>query len=154
MRPLAAADIISFYASTRDLLTLTGDGRYEHFDTREIRSGQVTAYNTVTTDEGEVRVLLERAALPDADWHPGPLARHDQLDTATAARVAETVMRDGVIAPLVQQADEEGAGDTERACVVAEIVAYCGGDETAAGRHLGISPDAVHELLTKNASTA
>ncbi|MEU9218956.1 hypothetical protein AB0D47_20670 [Streptomyces sp. NPDC048376] len=154
MRPLAAADIISFYASTRDLLTLTSDGRYEHFDKREVRSGQAAVYHTVTTDEGEVRILLERTTFPDADWHPGPLARHDQLDTATAARVAETVMRDGVIAPLVQQAAEDEAGEWERACVAAEIVAYCGGDEAEAGRHLGISPDAVRDLLTKNASTA
>ncbi|MFH8531467.1 hypothetical protein ACH4GE_23990 [Streptomyces tendae] len=154
MRPLAAADIISFYASTRDLLVLTSDGQYEHFDIREIRSGQVALYSTVTTDEGEVRILLERTTFPDADWHPGPLARYDQLDAAPARRVAKVIMRDGVVAPLVQQATEEGVDEWERACAVAEIVAYCGGDRVEAARHLGTSPDVVHELLEKKAATA
>jgi hypothetical protein len=166
MRKLTAADIIDFYNSRDDLLVLDAAGEYTHLDYTDIDTttyddGRVNAYDFCTTTDGdEVQILLERAAITDGDWFPDALDAGGNLTEAVAAEMADIITTEGIVPARARKAqaaekqrqdaaDAADAAAIKRAQAVAEVVAYLGGNQSAAARALGIDQSTVNRLMKK-----
>lgn len=166
MRPIAGTDIIDFYNTRYDLLVLTADGEFDHIDHDAVTSssyddGRAAAYDYVTTEDGEVQVLLERSTVEEGDWFPDALNEDGDLIPAVADEMAHIINQDGILPSRALGAiqagkdwkrDEEAAQQSaaRRAAAVAEVVAYSGGNQSAAARTLGIDQSTVNKLVAKH----
>lgn len=160
MRPITGTDILDFYASRTNLLVLTADGAFDHID------GEGTAYTFITSDDDtEVQVLLERSTITDGDWFEDALDDDGNLNPDVADEMAAIINADGILPSRVLKAVDAGKawekadqaardGALKRAAAVAEVVAYCGGNQTAAGRHLGLDQSTVNKLVKKHQQQA
>lgn len=166
MRKLTATDIIDFHDSRDDLLVLDAAGEYTHLDYTDINTttyddGRVNTYDFCTTTDGsEVQILLERATITDGDWFPSALDADGNLTPDVAAEMADIITNDGIIPPRALKAqdaekkrqaaaDAADAAAIKRAQAVAEVVAYLGGNQSAAARVLGIDQSTVNRLMKK-----
>lgn len=166
MRPITGTDIVDFYNARYDLLVLTADGEFDHIDLDAVTSssyddGRATAYDYVTTEDGEVQVLLERSTVEAGDWFPDALTDEGDLIPAVADEMAGIINQDGILPSRALQAvqagadwekDEEAAQQSagRRAAAVAEVVAYSGGNQSAAARTLGLDQSTVNKLVAKH----
>ncbi|MFH9692621.1 hypothetical protein [Streptomyces globisporus] len=166
MRPIAGTDIIDFYNTRYDLLVLTGNGEFDHIDFDAVTSssyddGRATAYDYVTTEDGEVQVLLERSTVEEGDWFPDALTDEGGLIPSAADEMAAIINQDGILPSRARKAIHAGeawkAADeaahqaaSDRAAAVVEVVAYCGGNQSKAGRLLGLDQSTVNKLVAKH----
>ncbi|MGW4041034.1 hypothetical protein ACWEIM_32960 [Streptomyces sp. NPDC004778] len=166
MRPIAGTDIIDFYNTRYDLLVLTPKGEFDHIDFDAVTSssyedGRATAYDYVTTEDGEVQVLLERSTVESGDWFPDALTEAGDLVPAVADEMASIINHDGILPSRALRAvkagedwkrDDEAARQSavRRAAAVAEVVAYSGGNQSAAARALGLDQSTVNKLVAKH----
>lgn len=166
MRPITGTDIIDFHNTRYGLLVLTTDGEFDHIDLDTVTSssyndGRATAYDFVTTDNGEVQVLLERSTVEAGDWFPDALTDEGDLIPAVADEMAGIINQDGILPSRARKAikagadwkkDEETAQQSaaRRAAAVAEVVAYCGGNQSQAGRVLELDQSTVNKLVAKH----
>lgn len=160
MRPITGTDIIDFHNTRYDLLVLTANGDFDYID------GQGGAYEFITTDDGdEVQVLLERSTIEDGEWFSDALDDEGDLIPAVADEMADIINQDGILpsrAAKAVQAGEDWKRDDEaaqksaafRAAAVAEVVAYCGGNQSEAGRVLGLDQSTVNKLVAKHRRAA
>ena len=155
MRPITGA----FYNTRYDLLVLTADGEFDHID------GEGSAYEFITIDDTEVQVLLERSTVEDGDWFPDALTDEGDLIPAMADEMASIINHDGILpsrALKAVQAGEDWKRDEDvaqrsaarRAAAVAEVVAYSGGNQSAAARTLGLDQSTVNKLVAKHRRAA
>lgn len=164
MRLLTGADIIDFHNSRGELLVITASGEFTTINYSDT-GDQADAYATVTTDEGEVQVLLERSTLNDGDWFPGALDEHDDLIPSAADEMAAIINGDAGLHTRIQvnevreatAAWEASAQETnrladERARRVADFVKHCGGNQSQAARMLGLDQSTVNKLVRKVAA--
>ncbi|MER6602536.1 hypothetical protein [Streptomyces parvus] len=166
MRPITGSDIIDFYNTRYDLLVLTANGEFDHIDFDAVASssyddGRATAYDFVTTEDGEVQVLLERSTVEDGDWFPDALTDEGDLTPTAADEMADIINQDGILPSRTLKAIDAGkawkAADEAaqqaaagRAAAVVEVVAYCGGNQSKAGRLLGLDQSTVNKLVAKH----
>ncbi|WP_031030032.1 MULTISPECIES: hypothetical protein [unclassified Streptomyces] len=166
MRPITGTDIIDFYNTRYDLLVLTPNGEFDHIDRDSVTSsnyddGRVTAYDFVTTEGGEVQVLLERGTVEEGDWFPDALTDEGDLIPSVADEMADIINQDGILPSRARKAIHAGkawkAADEAaqqaaagRAAAVVEVVAYCGGNQSKAGRLLGLDQSTVNKLVAKH----
>ncbi|MBT2511518.1 hypothetical protein J7I98_38150 [Streptomyces sp. ISL-98] len=167
MRAITGTDIIDFYNSRYDLLVLTADGEFDYqdhsgIDTSSYDDGRATAYDFVTTDDGsQVQVLLERATVVDGEWFPDAL-EDGALIPAVADEMAAIITNDGILPSRARKAIDASAAwrkaveeadslAMQRALAVAEVVAYAGGNQSEAGRRLGLDQSTVNKLVKKAA---
>lgn len=162
MRPITGADIINFYNSRDGLLALNSKGEFVHLEAHEITEGYASAYAFVVTDEGEeVQILTSRSTISDGDWYPDPLDDNGALIPAVAQEMADIINSDGILPSRALKAiragedwkkDEEVAQQSaaRRAAAVSEVVAYCGGNQSAAARTLGLDQSTVNKLVAKH----
>lgn len=155
MRPIAGTDILDFYASRYDLLVLTAASEFEHID------GDGTAYEYIETAEsGQVRVLLERRTITDGDWFADALNDDGHLVQSVANEMAEVINADGIIDVAISQAQQASAAWEQanaqadqaaaaRSHAVATVVKFTGGNQSAAGRLLGLDQSTVNKLVKK-----
>ncbi|WP_399559220.1 hypothetical protein OH809_45460 (plasmid) [Streptomyces sp. NBC_00873] len=160
MRPITGTDIIDFYNTCYDLLVLTANGEFDHID------GKGSAYEFVTIDDGdEVQVLLERSTVEDGDWFPDALTEDGDLIPSVAQEMADIINQDGILPSRAlkaihvgehwKKADEAAKRlAAKRAAAVAEVVAYCGGNQSKAGRVLGLDQSTVNKLVAKHRRVA
>ncbi|WP_331756324.1 hypothetical protein OHA04_45455 (plasmid) [Streptomyces sp. NBC_01590] len=159
MRPITGTDIIDFYNTCYDLLVLTADGKFDHID------GQGSAYEFIATDNGEVQVLLGRSTVKAGDWFPDALTDDGDLLPAVAEDMAAVINDDGILPSRALKATHAGKEwkkadeaakrlAAQRAAAVAEVVAYCGGNQSKAGRVLGLDQSTVNKLVTKHRRVA
>ncbi|MCX4902322.1 hypothetical protein [Streptomyces sp. NBC_00892] len=171
MRPIIGTDVIAFYDSRCDLLVLTAAGEYNHVDRDAVTSssrsdGGATAYDYVTIgdDDSEVQVLLSRDSLIDGDWFPDALTDDGRLVPAVADEMAGIINQDGILPSRALKAVAAGEAWAEaerhatdlaarRAAAVAEVVAYCGNNQSKAGRLLGLDQSTVNKLMAKHRRT-
>lgn len=163
MRAITGTDITDFYTSRNDLLALTADGEYVHLDRDDVE-GETTTYAYATTIDGdEVQILLDRATIEEGDWFPDVLDDDGavNLTAGIADEMAQIILNDGILPSRVGKAIQaeadrkaaQQAADDEalrRADAVAEVVAYCGGNQSEAGRLLGVDQSAVNRLVAKS----
>ncbi|MEU1088915.1 hypothetical protein ABZ401_19130 [Streptomyces sp. NPDC005892] len=170
MRPITGTDVTDFYSSRYDLLVLTAAGEFDHIDYTDVTSssyddGRATAYDYVTTEEGEAQVLLERSTIEEGEWFPNALNDNGDLDPAAANDMAAIINNDGILPSLASKAiqagedwkkDDKAAQESavRRAAAVTEIVAFCGGNQSQAGRVLGLDQSTVNKLVTKHRRAA
>ncbi|MEU3656460.1 hypothetical protein AB0E67_27365 [Streptomyces sp. NPDC032161] len=155
MRPITGTDIINFYNGRNDLLVLTADGDFNYID------GQGSAYEFLTTDDDdEVQILLERSTVEDGEWFPDALNNDGDLIPAVADEMADIINSDGILPSRALKAIHAGEdwkkadkaaqeSAARRAAAVAEVVAYCGGNQSKAGRVLGLDQSTVNKLVKK-----
>lgn len=166
MRPITGTDIIAFYNSGYDLLVRTADGALTYLDRGDIVStsrgdNRITAYDYVTTEDGaEVQVLLEVDAITDGDWFPDALDDDGNLIPSVADEMADIINSDGILPGVLLAArfareDQERAeaaareAAQRRARAVAEVVEFCGGNQSEAARLLGLDQSTVNKLVKK-----
>lgn len=170
MRPITGTDIIDFYAGRNDLLVLTGKGEFTHIDYSDVEYSplygtRADAYMYVATEDGEVLVLLERSTIDEGEWFPDALNEDGDLDPAMADEMADIINRDGILPSRARKAihvgehwkkTDEAAKHlaAKRAAAVAEVVAYCGGNQSKAGRVLGLDQSTVNKLVAKHRRSA
>lgn len=171
MRPITGTDIIDFHNTRYDLLVLTTDGEFDHIDLDAVTSsshddGRATAYDYVTTDNGEVQVLLERTTVEAGEWFPDALTDGGNLIPSCADEMAQIINEDGILPSRALKAVDAGKAwaaaektahelAAKRAAAVAEVVAYCSGNQTKAGLVLGLDQSTVNKLVKKaRAATA
>ncbi|MES9804909.1 hypothetical protein [Streptomyces cinereoruber] len=161
MRLLTGADIVEFYNSRADTLAFNGN-EYLHLDAVGL-SGTIEAYNTAATEDGdEVQILLTASTIKDGDWFPDALNDDGDLDTSVADEMAAIINTDAGLTGLLQireiretttaweKADQEANRlAAERAQRVAAFVQHCGGNQSAAARHLGLDQSTVNKLVRK-----
>ncbi|MFF2731827.1 hypothetical protein ACFVS9_28450 [Streptomyces sp. NPDC058008] len=165
MRPITGTDIIDFYASRDGLLALNSAGDFVHMEGHQIIEGNAHANSFVITEsEEEVQILLGRSAITDGDWFPDALDDDGKLIPAVADEMANIINQDGILPSRALKAikaiedwkkDEETAQQsaTRRAAAVAEVVAYSGGNQSAAARTLGLDQSTVNKLVAKHRRT-
>ncbi|WP_432051279.1 hypothetical protein [Streptomyces xiamenensis] len=167
MRPITAQDIVEFYGSHRDLLVLTTDGEYEHIDNSDVEEAPYLGERAGRprdlvdrVDGTEVQVLLTREDVEDEDWFEGAIDEDGNLDPEIAAQMAELIMSEDLIPPrtlgAIHAAEEwekaQANADVvalKRARLVAELVDLLGGNQSEAGRHLGLNQSVVNRLVRK-----
>lgn len=164
MRSLTGTDITDFHTARYDLLVLTSAGEFAYLDRDAIaesdyEDNRAVAYSYCRTVEGdEVQVLLERDGV--IDWFPDALDDDGNLIPEAAADMAEIITADGILpgrASKARKASEvwqQKAQDADRAALdraraVAEVVAFMGGNQSAAGRYLGLDQAVVNRLVKK-----
>ncbi|MFG3136080.1 hypothetical protein ACGFZA_07640 [Streptomyces sp. NPDC048211] len=165
MRPLTGTDVIDFYNS-RDggILSLSADGEFVSINGAWITEGTPSAYAYVTTDEGEFQTLLVASTITDGDWYPDALDDDGNLIPGVADEMADMINQDGILPSRARKAiqagedwkrDEETAqrSAARRAAAVAEVVAYSGGNQSAAARTLGLDQSTVNKLVAKHRRT-
>jgi hypothetical protein len=167
MRPITGTDIIDFHNGRYDLLVLTADGEFTHIDAGDVAASsyddnRATAYDFVTLDDDtEVLVLLERSTIEDGDWFPDALDDDGDLIPSVADEMADIINQDGILRSRAlkaihvgehwKKADEAAKRlAAKRAAAVAEVVAYCGGNQSKAGRVLGLDQSTVNKLVAKH----
>ncbi|MFF2864555.1 hypothetical protein ACFVSX_32325 [Streptomyces rubiginosohelvolus] len=167
MRPITGTDIIDFYNTRYDLLALTATGEFDHIDLDTVASSsyddsRATAYDYVTTEDGnEVQVLLQRETVEAGDWFPDALTDEGDLIPTAADEMADIINQDGILPSRTLKAIDAGkawkAADEAaqqaaagRAAAVVEVVAYCGGNQSKAGRLLGLDQSTVNKLVAKH----
>ena len=166
MRPITGADIIDFYNCRDELLTLTADGEFSGIDYTDVvnspmQGTRADAYTFITTEDGdEAQVLLERSTIDDGEWFPDALDSDGNLAPSVADEMAAIINTDGILPSRALKAAEAGKQwkkATEeadrlamaRALAVAEVVAYCGGNQSLAGRTIGLDQSTVNKLVKK-----
>lgn len=164
MRPITGADIVEFHDGRADLLVLTADGEFTTIDQSDVVVGPArwaASYDDVVTGDGaEAQVLLTRADIDDGDRFPDALDGNGHLSDSVADEMAGIINADGILPGRVRKAVEAGeawrkateAADRlamERAAAVAEVVAYCGGNQSHAARTLGLDQSTVNKLVKK-----
>jgi hypothetical protein len=166
MQPITGADVIDFYSGRSDLLVLTSGGDFTTIDYSNVAhssmsGGRVDAYSFVTTEDGgEVQVLLERSTLDEGEWLPDALDDNGNLIPSVANEMADIINGDGILSSRAMKATEAGRQwkeseekthrlALERAKAVAEVVAYCGGNQSEAARVLEIDQSTVNKLVKK-----
>lgn len=170
MRPLTGTDIVNFHTSGADLLVLTLDGKFAHLSASDVaassyQSGAATAYDFVTTTaDDEVQVLLTRGVLVGDKfgdrWFEDAFDERGVLMPSVADEMAGIITDDGILPGIVMKARAakgraenaalQAAGD--RASAVAEVVAYCGGNQSKAARLLELDQSTVNKLAAKHAA--
>lgn len=166
MRPITGTDIIDFYNTRYDLLVLTANGEFDHIDRDSVTSssyndGRATAYDFVATEDGEVQVLLERSTVEDGGWFPDALTDEGDLIPLAADDMADIINQDGILPSRARKAIRAGEAwktadeaarqaAADRAAAVVEVVAYCGGNQSKAGRLLGLDQSTVNKLVAKH----
>lgn len=163
MRPITGADITAFHTSRTDLLILTANGTFDHIDTSDIHDDentQATAYSFITLHDGtEAQILLEATTITNGDWFEDALDDDGNLIPSIADDMAEIINQDGILpsrtlkAAAASKAWEDAERTTNalaaaRASAVAEVAAYAG-NQSAAGRLLGLDPSTVNKLVRK-----
>ncbi|MFJ5952568.1 hypothetical protein [Streptomyces noursei] len=170
MRPITCADIIDFHSGRGDLLVLTSNGEFTSIDYSKVvgssyQDNRATAYDFVTLDddtEVQVQILLERTTIDEGEWFPDALDDHGDLIPAVADEMANIINNDGILPSRCLKAVEAGEAwkkgtnllALERAKAVAEVVAYCGGNQSKAGRLLGMDQSTVNKLVKKTRTEA
>jgi hypothetical protein len=165
MRPITGTDIIDFYAGRNDLLVLTTKGEFTHIDYSDVEYSpmygtRADSYMYVATEAGEVQVLLNRSGIDDGEWFPDALNEDGDLDPAVAQEMADIINSDGILPGRARKAirtgekwkeDDETARQSAayRAASVAEVVAYCNGNQSKAGRILDLDQSTVNKLVKK-----
>jgi hypothetical protein len=166
MRPITGTDIIDFYNTRYDLLILTAEGEFDHIDYSNVESSpyednRATAYDYVTLDnDTEVQVLLERSAIDEGEWFPDALSDDGDLTPRAADEMAAIINMDGILPSRATKAveaskqwkaaeQETNRLAIERAKAVAEVVAYCGGNQSRAAGALGLDQSTVNKLVKK-----
>jgi DNA-binding protein Fis len=161
MRPITGTDIINFYNSRDGILALNSAGEFIHLEAHEIAEIP-SAYVHATTKEGEeVQLLLGRSTITDGDWFPDALDDDGKLAPDVAEEMASIINEDGLLLGRVEKAlqttkDWEAAAETanqlalKRAEHVAEVVAFCGGNQSKAARALGLDQSTVNKLVGKH----
>lgn len=166
MRPITGTDIIDYY-NARDggILSLSADGEFVSLNSAWITDGTPSAYAYVSTDEGEFQTLLSVGTITDGDWYPDALDDNGKLIPAVADEMADIINQDGILPSRARKAIQAGEdwkrdeavaqqSAARRAAAVAEVVAYCGGNQSAAGRVLGLDQSTVNKLVAKHRRTA
>lgn len=166
MRPITGADIIDFHNTRHDLLVLTSDGEFDHIDYSDVthslvQENRADAYSFITTkDAREVQVLLERSTIDDGEWFPDALNDSADLIPAVADEMADIINNDDILPSRAMKAVEAGKEwkraeekanqlASQRAQAVAEVVAYCGGNQSQAARILQLDQSTVNKLVKK-----
>lgn len=166
MRPIAGADIIDFYNGRDALLVLTADGEFTAIDYADVaysplQGTRADAYTFITTEDGvRAQVLLERSTIDDGEWFPDALDDEGDLVPSIADEMAAIINNDGILPSRAMKAVDAGNAwkkateeadrrAMERAHAVAEVVAYCGGNQSAAARVLGLDQSTVNKLVRK-----
>lgn len=169
MRPITGADVLDFYSARHDLLVLAADGEFDHIDVDALMStqygdGRANAYDYVVTDNGDqVQVLLERDTIKAGEWFPDALTDDGDLIHSVADEMADIINADGILPSRALKAvragehwtrDNKAAQESaaRRAAAVAEVVAYCGGNQSKASRVLGLDQSTVNKLVKKAAA--
>ncbi|MFD5588830.1 hypothetical protein ACFWII_34120 [Streptomyces sp. NPDC127063] len=159
MRPLTGQDIVDFYNSRYDLLVIQAN-EFTHLDESDV---QFDAFNHdyATTDDGdEVQILLRRSAIDEQEWFPDSLDGDGKLLPDVADEMADLINSVSIQPPRALAAAELGRQWVEatkeadkialaRAKKVAELVAWCGGNQSHAGRLLGLDQSTVNKLVKK-----
>ncbi|MFG2885722.1 hypothetical protein ACGFYV_26095 [Streptomyces sp. NPDC048297] len=166
MRPITGADVIDFYNGRDDLLVLTSGGEFTTIDYSDVAYSSMggrraDAYSFVATEDGdEVQVLLERSSIDEGEWFPDALDDEDNLIPSVADEMADIINSDGILPSRAMKAVEAGRQwkkaeeetnqlALERAKAVAEVVAFCGGNQSAAARLLVLDQSTVNKLVKK-----
>lgn len=165
MQPITGTIVIDFYNTRYDLLALTANGEFDYIDYSDVTDssyddGRATAYDYVTTENGEVQVLLERTTIEEGDWFPDALTEDGDLIPSAADDMAAIINNDGILdsraakaveASKAWEAAEQAAKDlaAARAAAVAEVVAYAG-SQSAAARILDLDQSTVNKLVAKH----
>jgi transcriptional regulator with GAF, ATPase, and Fis domain len=161
MRLLAGSDIIDFHNSRADVLAITTDNEYVHFDSSDLE-GRTHAYSYVTTEEGdEVQVLLEFSTIEEGEWFPDALDDNGELDAGVADEMAGVINNDADLHTRLEVVEirkataawEASAQETnrlaeQRARRIAAFVRRCGSQSHAA-RLLGLDQSTVNKLVRK-----
>lgn len=165
MQPITGTTVIDFYNTRYDLLVLTADGEFDHIDYSDVTDSsyddsRATAYDFVTTENGEVQVLLERTTVEEGEWFPGALTGDGDLIPSAADEMAAIINNDGILPSRTLKAVEaskawEEAEQTAkdlaaaRAAAVNEVSAYAG-SQSAAAIILGLDQSTVNKLVAKH----
>ncbi|MEU2098647.1 hypothetical protein ABZ741_21540 [Streptomyces globisporus] len=170
MRPITGADIIDFYNSRDDLLVLTSEGEFTTIDysacvSSPYQDNRATAYDYIALDDDtQVQVMMERSTIDEGEFFPDALTDEGDLMPSVADEMADIINNDGILPGRAMKAIEAGKDWKEtaeeadrlamkRAIAVAEVVAYCGGNQSAAGRILSLDQSTVNKLVKKAART-
>jgi hypothetical protein len=170
MRPITGTDIIDFYNGRDDLLVLTAKGEFDHIGYSDVECSplygtRADSYMYVATQDGDVQILLERSTIDEGEWFPDALNDDGDLDPAVAQEMADVINSDGIIPGRASKAihitegwrkADEAANRlaAKRAAAVAEVVAYCGGNQSKASRFLGLDQSTVNKLVAKHRRVA
>ncbi|MFE7780339.1 hypothetical protein [Streptomyces nigrescens] len=166
MRPITGADIIDFHNGRDDLLVLTSDGEFTTINYSDVAYSPMSerradAYSFITTEDGDrAQVLLERSTIDEGEWFPDALDDNGDLIPSVADEMAAITNSDGILPSRALKAIEaskqwkKAEKETnrlalERAEAVADVVAYCGGNQSKASRLLGLDQSTVNKLVRK-----
>ncbi|MFE9250739.1 hypothetical protein [Streptomyces sp. NPDC007088] len=163
MRPITGNDITDFHNGSDDLLVLTATGEFSTTNYSDIANSsygdnRATAYDYVTlTDGTEVQVLMERSTIDDGEFFEDALDSEGRLIPSVAQEMADITNTDGILPGRLQKAHranelwetETARLAQERAKAVAEVVAFCGGNQSAAARAMGMDQSTVNKLVQK-----